>query len=144
MSSDNENRERRFYLKGNPFELMPDDIREHVPKIYEQDGIPPGDKVVHAAYFIPFKSNWTWYLTEYDAETHEAFGLVLGLEAEWGYFSLDELKSLGAMRLILEDFPKTFKDLKDTELVYQMTASEMKKVFLNTLSDEKDNEIYDR
>lgn len=31
-------------------------------------------------------------------------GLVLGIEPEWGYFNLEELKELNAQRLILEDF----------------------------------------
>ena len=36
-------------------------------------------------------SNWTWYVTEWDAETGLCFGLVEGFETELGYFSLDEL-----------------------------------------------------
>ena len=45
-------------------------------------------------------------MTEYDRESGDAFGLVLGIEPEWGYFNLEELKELNAQRLILEDFPK--------------------------------------
>ena len=54
-------------------------------------------------------------MTEYD-ESGDAFGLVLGIEPEWGYFNINELKELNAQRLILEDFPKTFRELKYTEL----------------------------
>ena len=40
--------------------------------------------------FSPY-SGWTWYVTEWDAETGECFGLVQGFETELGYFSMDEL-----------------------------------------------------
>lgn len=37
----------------------------------------------------------TWYLTEYDPETWDAFGYVTGMACdELGYFNLDELNSL--------------------------------------------------
>ncbi len=105
-----------FYSKENPEELITDEMLERVPNLYEQEDVSLTDKEVHAAYIIPFRSNWTWYMTEYDKESGDAFGLVLGIEPEWGYFNLNELKELNAQRLILEDFPKTFRDLKDTEL----------------------------
>ena len=40
--------------------------------------------------FSPY-NGWTWYVTEWDADTGECFGLVQGFETELGYFSLDEL-----------------------------------------------------
>ncbi|MHC4637819.1 MAG: DUF2958 domain-containing protein [Planctomycetota bacterium] len=39
-------------------------------------------------------NNWTWCATEYDPDERLFFGLVYGLEREWGYFSLDELESI--------------------------------------------------
>lgn len=63
---------------------MTDEMLKRVPKIYSQEKVKNADKEVHAAYFIPFR-NWTWYLTEYEKESGNAFGLVLGDEAEWGY-----------------------------------------------------------
>lgn len=48
------------------------------------------DPVVIAKFFTPW-SNWTWYATEYDKLNRIFFGYVVGLESEWGYFSLDEL-----------------------------------------------------
>ena len=93
---------------------------ERVPELYAQEDVALADKQVHAAYIIPFRSNWTWYMTEYDRESKDAFGLVLGIEPEWGYFNHDELKELNAQRLVLEDFPKTFRELKDSELKKQM------------------------
>ncbi len=105
-----------YYSKANPQELMNEEILENVPKLGETEEISAADKTVHAAYIIPFRSNWTWYLTEYDPETEDAYGLVAGLEPEWGYFNLKELREIGAERLVLEDFPKTFKELRDSEL----------------------------
>ena len=112
---------------------------ERVPELYAQEEIDLADKEVHAAYIIPFKSNWTWYMTEYDRESGEAFGLVVGIEPEWGYFNLNELKELNAQRLVLEDFPKTFQKIKDTELVKQMSEEEIDRVFNGQLSA-KDNQ----
>ena len=118
-----------FYSKDNPDELMPYEILDNVPKLYGQEDTPLLDQVVHSAYVIPLRSNWTWYLTEYGEASGDAFGLVAGIEPELGYFNLNELKSLGAQRLILEDFPKTYRELLDTELSKQLTSDELVSVF---------------
>lgn len=118
-----------FYSKENPDILMTEEMLERVPTLYSQEEIPLANQSVHAAYFIPFRSDWTWYLTEYDRESGDAFGLVVGVEPELGYFNLNELKELNAQRLILEDFPKTFRELKDAELSKQMSEEEMLRVF---------------
>lgn len=127
-----------FYSKEDPYNLMTDEMLERVPELYEQEKINLAEKEVHAAYIIPFRSNWTWYMTEYDRESGDAFGLVLGIEPEWGYFNINELKELNAQRLILEDFPKTFRELKDTELKKQMDEQELQMVFNGELSFEDD------
>lgn len=124
----------QYYSKDHPENLMTDEMLERVPELYAQEDVALADKEVHAAYIIPFRSNWTWYMTEYDRESGDAFGLVLGLEPEWGYFNLEELKELNAQRLILEDFPKTFRELKDTELAKQMDEQEIQSVFNGELS----------
>lgn len=85
-----------FYSKENPEELITDEMLERVPNLYEQEDVSLADKEVHAAYIIPFRSNWTWYMTEYDKESGDAFGLVLGIEPEWGYFNLNELWKINA------------------------------------------------
>lgn len=126
--------EPQYYSKDDPENLMTDEMLERVPEIYAQEDVALADKEVHAAYIIPFRSNWTWYMTEYDRESGDAFGLVLGIEPEWGYFNLEELKELNAQRLILEDFPKTFRELKDTELKKQMDEQELQSVFNGELS----------
>lgn len=126
--------EPQYYSKDDPENLMTDEMLERVPELYAQEDVALADKEVHAAYIIPFRSNWTWYMTEYDRESGDAFGLVLGIEPEWGYFNLEELKELNAQRLILEDFPKTFRELKDSELKKQMDEQELQSVFNGKLS----------
>ena len=51
------------------------------------------DPLAVAKLFTP-DSCWTWYLTEYDPKTREAFGLVHGEVEELGYFNLDELSAI--------------------------------------------------
>ncbi|HGA0248722.1 TPA: helicase-related protein [Streptococcus agalactiae] len=126
--------EPQYYSKDDPENLMTYEMLERVPELYAQEDVALADKEVHAAYIIPFRSNWTWYMTEYDRESGDAFGLVLGIEPEWGYFNLEELKELNAQRLVLEDFPKTFRELKDTELKKQMDEQELQSVFNGELS----------
>lgn len=130
--------EPQYYSKDDPENLMTDEMLERVPELYAQEDVALADKELHAAYIIPFRSNWTWYMTEYDRESGDAFGLVLGIEPEWGYFNLEELKELNAQRLILEDFPKTFRELKDTELKKQMDEQELQSVFNGELSFEEE------
>lgn len=131
----------QYYSKDDSENLMTDEMLERVPELYAQEDVSLADKQVHAAYIIPLRSNWTWYMTEYDRESGDAFGLVLGIEPEWGYFNLEELKELNAQRLILEDFPKTFRELKDTELVKQMDEQELQSVFNGELSLEEETEF---
>lgn len=60
------------------------------------------DALVIAKFFTPW-SNWTWYATEWHPEEGNFFGLVCGLEKEWGYFHLAELEALkGPMGLRIE------------------------------------------
>ena len=135
----------QYYSKDEPENLMTKEMLERVPELYAQEEIALADKEVHAAYIIPFRSNWTWYMTEYDRESGDAFGLVLGIEPEWGYFNLEVLKELNAQRLILEDFPKTFREIKDTELVKQMSEEEIDRVFNGQLSSkdkQKEQDIF--
>ncbi|HAZ6778141.1 TPA: DEAD/DEAH box helicase family protein [Enterococcus faecalis] len=134
-------KEPQYYSKDDPENLMTDEMLERVPELYAQEDVALADKEVHAAYIIPFRSNWTWYMTEYDRESGDAFGLVLGIEPEWGYFNLKELEELNAQRLILEDFPKTFRELKDSELKKQMDEQEFQYVFNGELSFEDKAEL---
>ena len=51
------------------------------------------DPMVVAKFFDPTGS-WTWFATEYDPSTKMFFGLVHGIEKEWGPFGLEELESI--------------------------------------------------
>jgi hypothetical protein len=64
--------------------------------LYSGEDIPLEDKKILVKFFTPW-SNWTWFVTE--AERLEDgdwrfFGLVHGIEKEWGYFMFSELQSL--------------------------------------------------
>lgn len=59
--------------------------------LYSQDG-KRGQAVVLARFFTP-ASNMTWYMTEFDPETGDGFGVVVGCETEWGYFNLNEMQN---------------------------------------------------
>ncbi|MFQ7190091.1 MAG: DUF2958 domain-containing protein [Collinsella sp.] len=71
-------------------ELMPKGVAATVPPLYatEEDG----DPVVRVRLFSCV-NGWTWYVTEYDPATGEAFGLVEGFANEWGYFSIREMEA---------------------------------------------------
>ena len=47
----------------------------------------------HVKWFTP-DANWTWYVMEYDPETGDCYGLVDGLEKEFGYFNIEEIKKI--------------------------------------------------
>ncbi|MDO9557247.1 MAG: DUF2958 domain-containing protein [Coriobacteriia bacterium] len=71
--------------------LLIKEITERVPELYEQDG-KGEDALVYAKFFTP-DSSWTWYMTELDPKERIAFGYTVGLEREFGYFSIDELET---------------------------------------------------
>lgn len=70
--------------------LLSDELKVTIPELYSTDGIDNPD--VHAKLFA-LGSNWTWYLVEFDGKDL-CFGLVIGHEAELGYFRLSELESI--------------------------------------------------
>lgn len=60
------------------------------------------DAMAQVKLFTP-DSSWTWYISEYNPDTGEAFGLVDGHEEELGYFSIPELMDVrGNMGLPVE------------------------------------------
>lgn len=71
-------------------ELLTSEIRQRLPKLYATQN--DKDPVLQVKFFTPWTS-WTWYATEFDGED-TFFGLVEGLETEWGYYSLKELESI--------------------------------------------------
>ncbi len=68
--------------------LFPEEAATRMPALYATER--EADPLAVARFFTP-DSNWTWYGFEYDPTAGLFFGLVEGLEQEWGYFSLDEL-----------------------------------------------------
>ena len=70
--------------------IFPNELRQTVPPLHSQEGI--ADPVVHLKFFTR-DANWTWYVTEGSPEDDDFifFGFVVGLEEEWGHFSLSEL-----------------------------------------------------
>jgi hypothetical protein len=79
-------------------QLLTDEIRRRLPALYATQE--QGDPTIQVKFFTPWTS-WTWYATEFDGQDI-FFGLVEGLETEWGYFSLMELESIrgpGGLRI---------------------------------------------
>ena len=61
--------------------------------IRQSDNLPAlgsESKVALVKLFDP-TGQWTWYISEYDPATREAFGLVDGFEKELGYISMEEI-----------------------------------------------------
>lgn len=80
--------------------LMTQELRAKLPELFSQEN-KGEDAIVHAKFFTP-DSNWTWLILEYDGDD-TFFGLVKGLETEYGHFSLRELQaSRGPMGLPIE------------------------------------------
>ena len=94
---------------GRPKELLlPRSLLDALPPLYSQENV--ADPLVHVKYFSP-DAAWTWYASEAHVERDEDrnvvdvtfFGLVVGLEPELGYFSLDELAQVrGSLGLPVE------------------------------------------
>ena len=65
-----------------------------IPGLYETEGIPLEDKLIHLHFFI---GGCDWYIAEYDNEDlFWGYAILNGdLEmAEWGYISFEELKRI--------------------------------------------------
>ena len=101
------------------YEFFPTAVASTLPPLYSQDS--KGEQaVVHAKFFTP-DSSWSWYATEFDSKDGMFFGLVVGLETELGYFSLDELQSArGPLGLHIERdihfTPKTIAEVRAQEM----------------------------
>lgn len=80
--------------------LLTKSLAARIPKLYETEGVPLRDKTAYAKFFHPV-SNWTWYVIEYDGQD-TCFGLVVGHETEFGYFSLEELSDTRGFGLPIE------------------------------------------
>ena len=71
--------------------LMTRELANTIPPLYANDGADDPDAVIaRVKLFSPY-NGWRWYITEWDAETGQCFGLVDGFDTELGYFDLTEL-----------------------------------------------------
>ena len=81
-------------------ELLPVELRDQLPRLYAQEGAE--DHLVYIKYFFPL-ANWTWFVTEGEprGDDYLFFGYVIGLEKEWGYFTLKQLEEIeiGGLRV---------------------------------------------
>ena len=98
--------------------LMTKGLGATIPALGANENVADYDDVLAPAkLFSPF-SNWTWYITEWNPETGECFGLVEGFESEIGYFSLDELAEatvFGGVPAVERDMywtPKTIGEIR--------------------------------
>jgi hypothetical protein len=73
--------------------LMTKELEKTLPKLYSQEN--DKDPIAYVKYFDAMGS-WNWYGFEYDPKEKLFFGYVRGFENELGYFSLDELESIGS------------------------------------------------
>lgn len=71
-----------------------DEQLNKIPKPYETESIPLEDKLIYMHFFI---GGSDWYAVEFDGEDQFFGYAILNNDydmAEWGYFSLRELKSI--------------------------------------------------
>ena len=80
-------------------ELIPQEIKELIPKLYETEE--QNDPIAYVKLFL---DGWTWYITELSIDNNICFGYVISpFESELGYFSLNEIKSIkGSLGLSVE------------------------------------------
>lgn len=71
-------------------QLLTKQIRKQLPPLYSTEAVALEEKIAVCKFFTP-DANWTWYACEFDPADEIFFGYVIGLEPEWGYFSLKEL-----------------------------------------------------
>jgi len=76
--------------------LITKDIEKKLAKhpLYSTDG--QKEKEVVVKFFNPY-GGWRWYVCEGEKQENGDwlfFGLVEGIEKEWGYFTLSELQSI--------------------------------------------------
>lgn len=72
-------------------ELIPKDLRDTIPKLYETE-----DEKDPFAYCKLFIDGWTWYITEFSIDNDICFGYVISpfCNGEIGYFSLSEIQEV--------------------------------------------------
>ena len=74
--------------------LMTRELAETIPPLYANEDAADYDAVLAPAKLFSPYTGWTWYITEWEAESGLCFGLVEGFEVELGYFDLTELAEI--------------------------------------------------
>ena len=72
-----------------------------LPALHTTDSVPLADKVAQVKFFTPW-TDWTWFAIEYSPADRLAWGWVIGIEQECGYFNLDEMEAIrgpGGLRI---------------------------------------------
>lgn len=67
---------------------------DKIPRLYETEGTELKDKLIHLHFFL---GGCDWYIAEYDGgDLFFGYAILNGdtINAEWGYISFSELKSL--------------------------------------------------
>lgn len=82
-------------------ELLSAELRNQLPKLYDQEKT--DNHFVYIKYFFP-AGNWTWFVTEGEPRGDDFlfYGYVIGLEEEWGYFTLKQLEEICVHGLTVE------------------------------------------
>ncbi len=99
-------------------QLMTKELGDAIPMLGANENVKDYDTVLAPAKLFSPYSNWTWYITEWEAETGLCFGLVEGLETEIGYFDLSELAAVtvfGSVPAVERDLywkPRTLGEIK--------------------------------
>jgi hypothetical protein len=84
-------------------QLLTDELRASIPKLYSQEKVSMKEKTVHGKFFFP-AADWTWFVTEGEDEGDDFvfFDFVKGFEEEWGYFTLNEFEAINVEGLTVE------------------------------------------
>jgi hypothetical protein len=97
-------------------QLLTDELRARLPPLYAQEAA--DEPVVFAKFFLP-GTRWTWYVTEGSEEDGDFrfFGFVVGLDCEFGYFLLSELKAVRSRMGLSVERDLSFPEGKLTDVV---------------------------
>ena len=71
-------------------ELIPKEVKKQIPSLYATEN--QNNPTVFVKLFL---DSWTWYITELSIDGDIGFGYVVSqFGAEFGYFSLEEIKNI--------------------------------------------------
>jgi len=84
---------------SDTMELIPQEIKEQIPKLYETEEIK--DPLIYVKLFL---DGWSWYITELSIDDDICFGYVVSpFGSELGYFSLQEIQEVkGSLGITVE------------------------------------------